>query len=334
MLSNNENRLRMRCKLIENLQFDSHFEASRLRDYSGYSGYFNGPDSSTLINSTNKSKETNSQPAESSIVKKFHINKEAINMEINEDFIGDEEFLTQQQQQQQPLLPTNQQQQLTQITSSNEEFSIRTGSTSSSMLSTSTSTTNIANIQPAATSTATPPQPKSTLPYEHYESISQLDEKEKLIIRSECELITVTRVIKGRFELTNKCIYFYDTYSLFYCESSQFNDSNESMINAQASSSSPNLANSFSATTSATTIGANITANPQGNTVAFIGFSCHDFDILNDFKIPLTQLKEVQLRRYNLRRSALEFFLIDQSNFFINFNKNVIISANLIKKRV
>ena len=35
MLSNHENRLRMRCKLVENLQFDSHFEASRLRDHSG-----------------------------------------------------------------------------------------------------------------------------------------------------------------------------------------------------------------------------------------------------------------------------------------------------------
>jgi hypothetical protein len=323
MLSNNENRLRMRCKLVENLQFDSHFEASRLRDYSGYSGYFNGPDSSTLISSTNKSKESNNQPVESSIVKKLHINKEAINTEINEDFIGDEEFLTQQQQQQQPLLTQNQlAQSSSQVTSSNEESSIRA---SSSTLSTSTSTTNIASIQSASSSTATPPQPKSTLPYEHYETTPQLEEKEKLIIRSECELITVTKAVKGRFELTNKYIYFYDTYSLFYCESSQFNDSNESVTNAgQTVSSSSNFGNSFSV---ATIGAANITTNPAGNTTAaFIGFSCQDFDILNDFKIPLTQLREVQLRRYNLRRSALEFFLIDQTNFFINFNKNVNIS--------
>jgi hypothetical protein len=34
-------------------------------------------------------------------------------------------------------------------------------------------------------------------------------------------------------------------------------------------------------------------------------------------------LKEVQLRRFNLRSSALEFFLIDQSSFFLNFNKIV-----------
>jgi hypothetical protein len=53
------------------------------------------------------------------------------------------------------------------------------------------------------------------------------------------------------------------------------------------------------------------------------GYSCHDFEILNDFKLALSQLQELQLRRYNLRRSALEFFMIDKSNFLINFNKNV-----------
>ncbi|XP_076368453.1 neurobeachin-like protein 1 [Tachypleus tridentatus] len=40
-----------------------------------------------------------------------------------------------------------------------------------------------------------------------------------------------------------------------------------------------------------------------------------------DFKYSLVQLREVHLRRYNLRRSALEFFLIDQSNFFLNFTQ-------------
>jgi hypothetical protein len=49
----------------------------------------------------------------------------------------------------------------------------------------------------------------------------------------------------------------------------------------------------------------------------------NDLNTYNDFKIPLIQLKEVQLNRYNLRASALEFFLIDQSNFFLNFNNNV-----------
>ncbi|KAJ8252990.1 hypothetical protein GJAV_G00207940 [Gymnothorax javanicus] len=40
-----------------------------------------------------------------------------------------------------------------------------------------------------------------------------------------------------------------------------------------------------------------------------------------DFKWPLSQIREVHLRRYNLRRSALEIFLIDQSNYFLNFKK-------------
>uniref|UniRef100_A0A665UCL4 Neurobeachin-like protein 2 n=1 Tax=Echeneis naucrates TaxID=173247 RepID=A0A665UCL4_ECHNA len=42
-----------------------------------------------------------------------------------------------------------------------------------------------------------------------------------------------------------------------------------------------------------------------------------------DFKRPLTQLREVHLRRYNLRRSALELFFIDQAHYFINFRKKV-----------
>ena len=42
-----------------------------------------------------------------------------------------------------------------------------------------------------------------------------------------------------------------------------------------------------------------------------------------DFKFALSQLREMHLRRYNLRRSALEFFFIDQTNFFINFEEKV-----------
>ncbi|KAJ8004840.1 hypothetical protein DPEC_G00140480 [Dallia pectoralis] len=42
-----------------------------------------------------------------------------------------------------------------------------------------------------------------------------------------------------------------------------------------------------------------------------------------DFKRPVSQLREVHLRRYNLRRSALEVFFIDQSHYFINFKKKV-----------
>ncbi|XP_056884546.1 neurobeachin-like protein 1 isoform X3 [Takifugu flavidus] len=43
----------------------------------------------------------------------------------------------------------------------------------------------------------------------------------------------------------------------------------------------------------------------------------------HDFKWPLSQIREVHLRRYNLRRSALEIFLIDQTNYFLNFQKEV-----------
>lgn len=49
-----------------------------------------------------------------------------------------------------------------------------------------------------------------------------------------------------------------------------------------------------------------------------------------DFKRPLSQLREVHLRRYNLRRSALELFFIDQAHYFINFRKKVRISLNAI----
>ena len=42
-----------------------------------------------------------------------------------------------------------------------------------------------------------------------------------------------------------------------------------------------------------------------------------------DFKWTLNQLQEVHLRRYNLRRSALEFFLTDQTNYFVNFTTKV-----------
>lgn len=42
-----------------------------------------------------------------------------------------------------------------------------------------------------------------------------------------------------------------------------------------------------------------------------------------DFKRPLSHLREVHLRRYNLRRSALELFFIDQANYFLNFKKKV-----------
>eukprot|EP00058_Branchiostoma_floridae_P012964 XP_002598452.1 hypothetical protein BRAFLDRAFT_83269 [Branchiostoma floridae] len=41
-----------------------------------------------------------------------------------------------------------------------------------------------------------------------------------------------------------------------------------------------------------------------------------------DFKWSVSQLREVHLRRYNLRRSAIELFLVDQTNYFLNFADN------------
>jgi hypothetical protein len=42
----------------------------------------------------------------------------------------------------------------------------------------------------------------------------------------------------------------------------------------------------------------------------------------NEFKYPLIWLQDIYLRRYNLRPTALEFFLINQINFLLNFDKN------------
>lgn len=42
-----------------------------------------------------------------------------------------------------------------------------------------------------------------------------------------------------------------------------------------------------------------------------------------DFKWSLNWLREIHFRRYNLRRSALEIFLVDQTNCFINFPRKV-----------
>ena len=43
----------------------------------------------------------------------------------------------------------------------------------------------------------------------------------------------------------------------------------------------------------------------------------------NDLKYPLLWLQNIYLRRYNLRPTALEFFLINQKNFFIHFDSNL-----------
>ncbi|CAG8517643.1 8239_t:CDS:2 [Ambispora gerdemannii] len=44
-----------------------------------------------------------------------------------------------------------------------------------------------------------------------------------------------------------------------------------------------------------------------------------DTDMLRDKKWLLSDIREIALRNYLLRRSALEFFMIDQTNYFFNF---------------
>ena len=38
-----------------------------------------------------------------------------------------------------------------------------------------------------------------------------------------------------------------------------------------------------------------------------------------DFQFSLEKLQEMHMRRYNLRRTGLEFFLVDRSSYLINF---------------
>ncbi|XP_069051092.1 neurobeachin-like protein 2 [Lepisosteus oculatus] len=96
--------------------------------------------------------------------------------------------------------------------------------------------------------------------------VDEENQKEKLVLSEECELITIVAVIQGRLEVTTHHLYFYDGTS------------------------------------------------EKEETEEGIGY---------DFKRPLSQLREVHLRRYNLRRSALELFFNDQAHYFINFKKKV-----------
>ncbi|VDI12757.1 Hypothetical predicted protein [Mytilus galloprovincialis] len=88
------------------------------------------------------------------------------------------------------------------------------------------------------------------------------NDKEKLVLSEECQLITMVNVYQGRLEVTTTHVYFFD------CS----------------------------------------TNKEEGG---------------EDFKWALSQLREIHFRRYNLRRSALELFLIDQTNYFLNFQKKV-----------
>jgi len=86
-----------------------------------------------------------------------------------------------------------------------------------------------------------------------------LVDQEKFVMSEECELVTMMSVVKGRFELTNNFLYFFDTRP------------------------------------------------------------CTEEEERYDNRWSLSTIREVHLRRFNLRRSALEIFIIDHTNFFLNF---------------
>lgn len=122
-------------------------------------------------------------------------------------------------------------------------------------------------------------------------------QKEKLVLWEDCELVTVVDVVPGRLELTTQHIYFYD--------SSQEKEEGEKTVRWWMRKYGKNI----------TKLALTVCLFPEG--------------VGHDFKWPLSQIREVHLRRYNLRRSALEIFLIDQTNYFLNFKKEVMRVTNL-----
>lgn len=121
--------------------------------------------------------------------------------------------------------------------------------------------------------------------------VEEASQKEKLILSEDCELVTIVDVVPGRLELTTQHIYFYDSSQ----EKEEGEEAEEDIEIMK------NLTKTFINT----------------NLLFFVGVG-------HDFKWPLSQIREVHLRRYNLRRSALEIFLIDQTNYFLNFQKEVL----------
>ncbi|XP_072184341.1 neurobeachin-like protein 2 isoform X1 [Excalfactoria chinensis] len=172
-LSSAETYSRMRLKLVPNLNFDQHLEASALRDNLGADNLHNPAESLPLA-----------------------MAKEAKVSELEDDQLAEEDL---------PILDTQ-------------------------------------------------AEPK------------EQNQREKLVVSEDCELITTVAVVPGRLEVTTQHVYFYDGSS------------------------------------------------EKEETEGGIGY---------DFKRPLSHLREVHLRRYNLRRSALELFFIDQANYFLNFKKKV-----------
>lgn len=124
--------------------------------------------------------------------------------------------------------------------------------------------------------------------------MEEAGQKEKFILSEDCELVTIVDVVPGRLELTTQHIYFYDS-SQEKEEGEQRHKEEDVKILDKTS---------------------------QKHLLTLILLS--SIGVGHDFKWPLSQIREVHLRRYNLRRSALEIFLIDQTNYFLNFQKEVL----------
>jgi hypothetical protein len=177
MLSSNENRQRMRCKLVENLKFDSHFEASRLRDFSGYNEHSAMSASTLKVTGATAATSTVDEADSASnmnheetndLAQKLQMNKEAINSQINEDFIGDDECHSLQHTQQ--TTGTSQQsasgstglsvqQTDSGVVTSNSDLSRRasiTSSTTMNSLTSSTTTVTTTTVNSNATSSTVP----------------------------------------------------------------------------------------------------------------------------------------------------------------------------------
>ena len=55
-------------------------------------------------------------------------------------------------------------------------------------------------------------------------------------------------------------------------------------------------------------------------------------DSIYDFKFALEELSEVYSRRYNLRKTAMEFFLLDRSSYLVNFY-TIVVSISYKRKK-
>ncbi|KAJ1569840.1 Neurobeachin-like protein 1 [Nowakowskiella sp. JEL0078] len=97
---------------------------------------------------------------------------------------------------------------------------------------------------------------------------------ERVIYRTDCEMILFMTAIKGWIEITTSAICFFIDMRAMVSELSE----------------------------------------TEQNTVALV-----ESEVLRDRRWPLRNLREIYQRRYMLRNSAIEIFLMDQTNFFFNF---------------